>query len=106
MILNNNLKFNSNIKFNFGDGDLTSDIGLIAVKEFDNKIGFSDTIKQHFNISKDRSIRILKNYPLIIQRIYQYIVGYYTDDNCDDLRLESMLTKFYKFKNLWITGRC
>lgn len=91
MILNNSLKFNTNIKFNFDGGDLTSDVGLIAVREFDNKIGFSDTIKNNFNIAKDNAIRIHKNYELLIQRIYQYIAGYYTDDSCDDLRMDPML---------------
>ncbi|MGL6107218.1 IS1380 family transposase [Romboutsia sp.] len=92
-ILNNNLKFNSNIKFNFDGGDLTSDVGLIAIKEFDNKIGFSETIRKYFNISDDKAVRTHKNYELLIQRIYQYIAGYYTDDNCDDLKIEPLLTK-------------
>lgn len=92
-ILNNNLKFNKNIKFNFDGGDLTSDAGLIFIKEFDDKLGFSKAIKEYFKISKDGAIRYHTNSDLVIQRIYQHILGYFTDDSCDDLRLEPLLTR-------------
>lgn len=92
-ILNNNLKFNSNIKFNFDGGDLTSDAGILLIKEFDYKLGFSEAIRNYFKISKDDSIRYHTNSDLVIQRIYQHILGYYSDDSCDDLRLEPLLTR-------------
>ena len=39
---------NSKIKINFDGGDLSSDAGLLLIKEFICKIGFDKLIDQHF----------------------------------------------------------
>jgi len=44
------LNFNSKIKINFEGGDLTSDAGFLLYKEFDEKIGFSKTIKENLYV--------------------------------------------------------
>jgi hypothetical protein len=86
-LLEKSLNFNSKIKINFEGGDLTSDAGLLLYKEFDEKIGFSKTIKENLyveDISADA--RFHKNEDIAIQRIYQKIGGYTTDDHADELR--------------------
>lgn len=49
------LNFNNRIKFNFNGGDLTSDSGLILLREFDEKLGFSSLIKNSFSSSQKNS---------------------------------------------------
>jgi hypothetical protein len=40
------MNINPRMKVNFEGGDLTSDAGLLLYKEFDHKLGLSQTIKQ------------------------------------------------------------
>ena len=40
------LKSNRQIKINFNGGDLSSDAGLLLIKEFAAKIGFTKLIKK------------------------------------------------------------
>lgn len=87
-LLEKRLNFNKNIKINFEGGNLTSDAGLLVYKEFDAKIGFSKTIKKHFNPNDDTKFRIHSNDDILIQKIYQHIAGYHTDDNADELKNE------------------
>ena len=42
------LKSNRQIKINFNGGDLSSDAGLLLIKEFAAKIGFVKLIKKNF----------------------------------------------------------
>jgi len=64
----------------FEGGDLTSDAGLLLYKEFDEKIGFSEIIKENL-YAEDSSAeaRTHKNEDIAAQRIYQRIAGYNTD---------------------------
>ena len=52
------LKSNRQIKVNFDGGDLSSDAGLLLIKEFAAKIGFSKLIKKKFK-TNDKSVRTL-----------------------------------------------
>ena len=54
------LKSNRQIKINFNGGDLSSDAGLLLIKEFAAKIGFAKLIKKIFKID-DKSIRFHKD---------------------------------------------
>ena len=49
-LLEKSLNFKKNLKINFKGGNLTSDAGLILYKEFDEKIGFSKTIKDNLEV--------------------------------------------------------
>lgn len=83
------LEFNKKIKIDFEGGDLTSDAGILLYKEFDEKIGFSNTIKENLFVEDSSAdARTHKNEDIAIQRIYQRIAGYTTDDNADDLRYD------------------
>lgn len=44
-LLEKSLNFKKNVKISFDGGNLTSDSGLILYNEFDERIGFSRTIK-------------------------------------------------------------
>lgn len=78
------LKSNRHIKINFDGGDLSSDAGLLLLKEFAAKIGFTKLIKRIFK-TNDKSIRFHKDDENLMQMIYQIISAYFEDDCADEL---------------------
>ncbi|OOM79917.1 transposase [Clostridium sp. BL-8] len=86
------MNFKRNIKINFDGGKLTSDSGLILYSEFDERIRFSRTVKDVFYVNDKINHREHKNEDILIQKIYQRISGYTTDDNSDELRYDQALT--------------
>ena len=92
-LLEKSLNFNSKVKINFEGGNLTSDAGLLLYKEFDEKIGFSKTIKDNIYVEDSSAdARTHRNEDIAIQRIYQRIAGYTTDDHADELRHDPTFT--------------
>lgn len=81
------LKSNKQIKLNFDGGDLSSDAGLLLIKEFAAKIGFLKLIKQKFK-TKDKSVRFHKDNENLIQMIYQIISAYFQDNCADELTMD------------------
>ena len=89
--LNNiHLKSNSKIKINFDGGDLSSDSGLLLVKEFAEKIGFNKIIKKIFK-TNDLAIRDHKDHENLLQVIYQVLGRYFNDNDADELTHEPVL---------------
>ncbi|MFC4769916.1 transposase, partial [Effusibacillus consociatus] len=86
------LNFNPRMKVNFKGGDLTSDAGLLLYKEFDHKIGLSEAVKQFLVVDDPVHHRDHPNDDVVVQKIYQHVVGYHTDDHADDLCYEPLLT--------------
>ena len=86
MSIVNTLSFESNrqIKINFSGGDLSSDAGLLLIKEFAAKSGFSKLIKNKFK-TNDKSVRFHKDNENLMQMIYQIIAAYFEDDCADEL---------------------
>ena len=81
------LKSNRQIKINFDGGDLSSDAGLLLIKEFAAKIGFSKLVKKKFK-TNDTSVRFHKDDENLMQMIYQIISAYFADDCADELTLD------------------
>lgn len=86
------MDFNPSMKVNFNGGDLTSDAGLLLYKEFDHKIGLSNEIKNLLVVDDPVSHRDHPNHEVVIQKVYQHVAGYHTDDHADDLCNEPLLT--------------
>lgn len=82
---------NSKIKINFDGGDLSSDAGLLLLKEFICKIGLDKLIEQHFE-TNDKTIRIHKDSENLLQKMYQQLAGYFTDDDSDELTTDPIFT--------------
>ena len=59
--------------------DQSSDSGLLLIKEFAAKIGFTKLIKKKFK-TNDKSIRFHKDHENLLQMIYQIISAYFQDD--------------------------
>ena len=83
------LPFNPNISFDFSGGYLSSDSGLILVKEFIDKLGINLLLKENFD---DDSKRTHTTSSVIEQIINQSIAGYHKDDAADDLRYDPIFT--------------
>ena len=64
------LECNRKIKINFNGGDLSSDAGLLLIKEFAAKIGFLKLIKNKFK-TNDMSVRFHKDNENLMQVVFQ-----------------------------------
>ena len=89
----NTLHFNRQIKLSTDGGALSSDTGELLFREFDEKIGFSETIAQHLQLNDERSFYIHSNELLIRQKIYQLLAGYHEDDAADHLTHDPIFTQ-------------
>ncbi len=87
-LLEKSLNFNRKVKINFEGGDLTSDAGLLLYKEFDEKIGFSKVIRKTLKVKDTAKFRVHSNSDIAIQKVYQNLAGYHTDDNADELTID------------------
>ena len=92
-ILNSfSLESNKKIKINWGGGDLSSDGGLLLIKEFAAKIGLIRLIKKHFKTNDTAAYRLHNDSSNIMQVIYQIISAYFEDDCADELTNDSVLS--------------
>lgn len=90
MVTKFQLKSNNKIKINFDGGDLSSDSGLFLIKEFAHKIGFDNLINATFKTNDDAE-RFHTDDKNLLQKIFQIIAGYFTDDDSDELINEPVL---------------
>lgn len=79
------LEYNNKVKINFDGGDLSSDTGLLLIKEFIKKIGFEKVIRKAFKTNDSASFRFHTDTENLQQKIYQTIAGYFQDDDADEL---------------------
>lgn len=86
------LHFNRHLKLSNGGGELSSDTGQFLFREFDGKIGFSQTLAKHLHLKDERSFCIHQNEQLLRQKIYQLIAGYHEDDAADQLTHDPVFT--------------
>lgn len=86
------MNFNPLMKVNFNGGDLTSDAGLLLYKSFDHKLGLSEAVKKLLVVNDSVIHRDHPNADVVIQKVYQHIGGYHTDNHADHLHAEPMLT--------------
>ena len=84
-ILNDmNFESNSNYKFNFDGGDMSSDAGMLLIKEFSEKIGLLPLLEE-FKTNDDASFRIHTDAKILFQLACQIIAGYFEDCRADDI---------------------
>ncbi|MDN6296099.1 MAG: IS1380 family transposase [Alkalibacterium sp.] len=82
----NQVKFNSNITISHTGGRLSSDSGLVLVKEVMNTFGFSDLAKDLLHITDHRAYFTHDNIAILEQFIIQLIAGYSADSSANLLR--------------------
>ena len=70
------LSFNSSLKVDFQGSRVTSDGGLILVRELDERLGFGDLVAQHLSDSRHGKNTQLPLADLLRQSVYSRIAGY------------------------------
>ena len=86
------LESNKNFKISFDGGNLSSDGGLLLMKEFMHKFGIPTLLREKFKTT-DRSFgRKHKDADNLLQIIYQILGAYFTDDTADALKNDPVFT--------------
>jgi len=86
------LESNKRFKLNFDGGDLSSDAGLLLIKEFISKLHFDKLIGNMFHTNVFSSRKPHKDDANLLQVIYQIFSAYYEDDCADELTNDPILT--------------
>ena len=86
------LESNKYMKINFKGGDLSSDVGLLLIKEFACKLGFEKILRSEFKTNDLAKIRIHKDDENLWQMVYQILGAYFEDDCADELTNDPVLT--------------
>ena len=79
------LESNRQIKINFDRGDLSSDAGLLLIKEFVSKLGIDNLLGKVFKTNDSALFRYHTDQKNLLQMIYMIIAGYFEDDTSDEL---------------------
>jgi len=79
------LESNRQIKINFDGGDLSSDAGLLLIKEFISKLGTDKLLDKTFKTNDPALFRYHADQKNLLQMIYMIIAGYFEDDASDEL---------------------
>ena len=86
------LESNKKFKINFNGGDLSSDGGLLLIKEFAAKIGLLKLVNRFFKTNDHTKCRIHTDPDNLMQLIYQIIAAYFEDNCADELTNDPILT--------------
>ena len=96
------LSFNASLKVDFQGSRVTSDGGLILVRELDERLGFGELIEQHLNDRRGTNTR-LPLADLLRQSVYSRLAGY--EDMNDAKRLSQDPTfRLIGSEKIWERG--
>ena len=70
------LSFNTSLRIDFQGSRVTSDAGLILVRELDERLGFGELIQQHLTDSRRGKNTQLPFADLLRQSVYSRLAGY------------------------------
>lgn len=79
----NTLHFNQKISISHTGGNLSSDGGLVLVREFLDALGFSRLLRENVHILDERKYCTHENHALLEQLLLQMIAGYPTDSSAN-----------------------
>ena len=86
------LESNTYMKINFEGGDLSSDAGLLLIKEFAVKVGLVKLIYSLFQTNDTANYRLHIDPENLLQMVYQTIAAYFEDDCADELTVDPVFT--------------
>ena len=86
------LESNKNFKISFDGGNLSSDGGLLLMKEFMYKFGIPKLLREKFKTTDNSFARKHKDADNLLQVICQILGAYFTDDTADALKNDSVFT--------------
>jgi hypothetical protein len=97
------LSFNASLKVDFQGSRVTSDGGLILVREFDERLGFGELIEQHLTDSRRGKNTQFPFVDLLRQSVYSRLAGY--EDLNDAERLSQDPTfRLISSEKIWDRG--
>jgi hypothetical protein len=79
------------LQFNFNGGDITSDAGLLPIKEFDNQLNFTKRIISLIKDKRDRRYTTHSIDDLFNQRFYSMLAGYEDCIDANTLKIDPAL---------------
>ena len=79
------LQSNRQIKINFDGSDLSSDAGLLLIKEFISRLGIERILNRLFKTNDSAVFRYHTDRDNLLQMIYMIMAGYFEDDASDEL---------------------
>lgn len=94
------LESNKRVKINFTGGDLSSDAGLLLIKEFATKTGLIRLIEELFKTNGTSWRQHHKDSENLLQMIFQIIAGYFEDDCADELTYDPVFTEILQKSHL------
>ena len=71
------LQSNRQIKINFDEGDLSSDAGLLLIKEFISRLGIERILNRSFKTDDSAVFRYHTDRDNLLQMIYMIMAGYF-----------------------------
>ena len=71
------LQSNRQIKINFDGGDLSSDAGLLLIKEFISRLGIERILNRLFKTNDSAVFRYHTDRDNLLQMIYMIMAGYF-----------------------------
>ncbi len=71
--------------YNFNGGDLSSDAGILLIKEFVSKLGIDKLLGKALKTNDSALFRYHTDQKNLLQMIYMIIAGYFEDDASDEL---------------------
>lgn len=83
---------NKKFKLTFNGGELSSDGGLLMIKEFLSALGFENLIKDTFRTNDTATCREHKDHENLLQMIYQIFGSYYEDNCADEIRKDPVMS--------------
>lgn len=86
-------EFNKKIKIKFCDKKESSDGGLLAIRELDERLGLVEGLVRRIKDKRNGKLIKYKMKELIRQRLYQIIAGYEDCDDADMLKKDPLLCK-------------
>ena len=86
------LESNKKIKINFNGRNLSSDGGLLLIKEFATKVGLIKLVKKLFKTNDHTNSCIHTDSDNLMQMLYKIIAAYFNDDCSDELTNDPVLT--------------
>lgn len=86
------LESNPYLKINFNGGDLSSDSGMLLIKEFAEKIGLVKLVNALFQTNDSATFRLHIDPDNLMQVIYQTIAAYFEDDCADELTVDPVFS--------------
>ena len=80
-----NMEFNRAVKVQVGLENITSDAGLLLLREADAKLGFTEHLAEELSDPRNQELIRYKLVELIRERLYGMAMGYATQDDADRL---------------------